>query len=179
VLDQLKLERVSIIGHSQGGWHALNLAVTAQERVERLVLLSPSGSLGQIRWQFLFHMLPVFVRPTKKNFYRSMQFLTTMPLGEDNALADQFMIGAQAFNPKELSLGVVSVFKDDALRGLKAPTLLLIGEHDGTCKPRRELERARRLIPGLESDLVPGGGHLFPVDQADVVNARLLAFLQE
>lgn len=56
VLDVLNLERVSIIGHSQGGWQALNMAITASQRVERLLLLSPSGSLGRMRWQFLLHI---------------------------------------------------------------------------------------------------------------------------
>jgi pimeloyl-ACP methyl ester carboxylesterase len=177
LLDALSLDRVVLVGHSQGGWLALNLAVTAPERVERLVLLSPSGSLGRMRWQFMFHMLPVFIRPTKNSFYRALQWLTTMPLGDEHPLAEQFMIGATNFKPDELSLGVVSVFSDDALRGLKMPTLLLIGERDGTCRPKPELERARRLIPHLESDVIAAGGHLFPVDRAEATNARLVKFL--
>ena len=38
--------------------------------------------------------------------------------------------------------------------------------------------RARRLIPHIEAALIPGGGHLFPVDQAETTNARMLAFLK-
>jgi pimeloyl-ACP methyl ester carboxylesterase len=179
VLDELKLERVSLIGHSQGGWQTLNLAVTAPQRVERLVLLSPSGSFGRMRWQFLFHMLPVFVRPTKYRFYKAFQWLTTAPMGTDHPLAEQFMIGAQTFKPQELSLGVVSVFSDDALRQLKMPVLLLIGDQDGTCRPKPELECARRLIPHLEADLIAGGGHLFTLDQAEETNRRMLNFLRQ
>lgn len=178
VLDALSLERVTLIGHSQGGWQATNLTITAPQRVERLVLLSPSGSLGRMRWQFLFHMLPVFVRPTRTTFYRAFQWLTATPLGTYHPLAEQFMIGAQSFNPKELSLGVVSVFSDESLRGIQAPVLLLIGENDGTGRPKREMERAQRLIPHLEAAIVPDAGHLLPLDQAEVVNERIIRFLQ-
>lgn len=178
VLDNLKLERVTIVGHSQGGWQALNMAIAAPRRIQQLLLLSPSGSLGRMRWQFLLHMLPVFVRPTKANFYRALQWLTTLPLGTEHPLVEQFMIGAKSFKPKELSLGVVSVFSDEVLRQITMPTLLLIGERDGTCRPSTELERARRLIPHIEADLIPNGGHLFPVDQAAVTNARMLRFLK-
>lgn len=178
LLDALHLERVILIGHSQGGWQALKLASTAPERVERLVLLSPSGSLGRMRWQFMLHMLPVFIRPTKSSFYRAFQWMTTMPLGEFHPLAEQFMIGAQTYKPEELSLGAVSLFSDEALQRLTMPTLLLIGDHDGTCRPTVELERARRLIPQVDAELIVGGGHLFPVDQAAATNARILAFLK-
>lgn len=87
------------------------------------------------------------------------------------------MIGAQSFKPQELSLGVVSVFSDEELQRIKMPTLLLIGDHNGTCRPEFELERARRLIPQIEADLITDGGHLFPLDQAEATNARILAFL--
>jgi pimeloyl-ACP methyl ester carboxylesterase len=177
VLDALKLNRVTVVGHSQGGYQALNLALAAPERVEKLVLLSPSGSLSRVRMQMMFAMLPVFIRPNKSNFYRAFQWMTTLPLGEEHPLAEQFMIGAQAFKSGELSLGVVKVFSDEALRQINRPTLLLIGDHDGTCPPAADLDRARRLIPHLEAELIAGGGHLFPVDQAATTNSRLLKFL--
>lgn len=178
LLDGLGLNSVTVIGHSQGGYQALNLAINAPQRVKKLVLLSPSGSLGRVRMQLLLHMLPVFVRPTRKTFYGSFQWMTTMPLGTAHPLVEQFMTGALTFKPQELGLGAVSVFKDEALQSIKMPTLLLIGAKDGTCRPRVELERAQRLIPHIETELIAGGGHLFPVDQAEVTNARILKFLQ-
>lgn len=178
LLDGLHIERAVIVGHSQGGWQALNLAITAPQRVERLVLLSPSGSLSRLRWQMLFRMLPVFIRPNRTTFYRAFQWSTTMPVKGRIPLVEQFMLGAMGIKPGELSLGVVAVFKDEQLRQVKAPTLLLAGEQDNTCHPRYDIERARRLIPSIEADLIPGGGHLFPVDQADATNARILDFLR-
>jgi pimeloyl-ACP methyl ester carboxylesterase len=177
VLDALKLKAVVLVGHSQGSWQALNLTLTVPERVKKLILLSPSGSFSRVHWQMLLRMLPVFIRPTKNTFYGCFQWLTTMPLGTEHPIAEQFMIGALSFKPDELSLGVVSVFKDEPLRQIRIPTLLLVGDHDGTCRPQSDIERARRLIPQIEAEIISGGGHLLPVDQAEAVNARMLTFL--
>ena len=177
VLDALHIERATLVGHSHGGWQAMNLAINAPQRVERLVLLAPSPALARLRPQVLLRMLPVFVRPTKGTFYRYFQWFTTMPLGEEHVLIEQFRIGAQAFKPQELGIGVITVFTDDELRRLNHPTLLLIGEHEVVYEPSKVLERARRLMPHLEAELIPGGGHLFPVDQAEATNARILKFL--
>jgi pimeloyl-ACP methyl ester carboxylesterase len=177
VLDALKLKDVVLIGHSQGSWQALNLGLTAPERVKKLGLLSPSGSFSRVHWQMLLRMLPVFIRPTKKTFYSCFQWLTTLPLGTAHPLADQFMIGAQSFKPSELSLGVVAVYKDEQLRQIKSPTLLLVGDHDGTCRLQADVERARHLISQIETEIIAGGGHLLPIDRAEAVNARLLKFL--
>jgi pimeloyl-ACP methyl ester carboxylesterase len=88
------------------------------------------------------------------------------------------MIGAKSFKPQELSLGVTSVFTDEELRRLNIPTLLLVGEHEVVYEPKRVLERARRLMPNIEAELISGGGHIFPIDQAEATNNRMVAFLQ-
>jgi len=43
VLDNLKIERATLIGLSQGGWTALKFAVYEPERVEKLVLLTQAA----------------------------------------------------------------------------------------------------------------------------------------
>lgn len=179
VLDALHLDRVTVIGHSHGGWQALNLAIRSPQRVERLVLLSPAPAILRLKMQLLLRMLPIFVRPTRAMFYRYFQWLTTMPLDENqpHTLIEQMMLGALSYKPQELSIGVVTVFTDDELRQIDKPTLLLVGECEVVYDPAKALARARRLMPQVEAELIAGGGHLFPVDQADATNARILKFL--
>lgn len=181
VLDALNLDCVPMVGHSHGGWQVLNMAIRHPERVARMVLLSPAASFFRLAWQVFLRMMPVLVAPTRGMFYWSFQGMTTTPLDKDSPhpLVEQFMIGALSFKPQELSLGVVTVFGDDVLRQIKMPTLLLIGEHEVIYphKPQRVLEHARRLIPHIEADLITNGIHLFPIDQAEATNARMLKFL--
>lgn len=179
VLDGLGIDRAAFVGHSQGGWLVLNLALAAPQRVERMVLLSPAPALLRLHWQTLLHMLPVLAIPSRAMYTWSFQWMTTMRLDsqQPNPLVEQFMVGTKTFRPQELSMGVTSVFTDEELRRITAPTLLLIGDHEVVYSPHKALERARTLIPNVEADLIRDGGHLFPVDQAEAVNARLLDFL--
>jgi pimeloyl-ACP methyl ester carboxylesterase len=42
-LEQLKLDRVHIVGHSMGGWTALEMAIRSTQRIKSLTLISPAG----------------------------------------------------------------------------------------------------------------------------------------
>lgn len=179
VLDKLNIERATLIGHSHGGWMILNYAILMPERVERLVLLSPAG-ISRLRAEMFLRMLPAFIIPTRGVFYRSLQWITTKQLNvhHPEPVIDQFRQGAMSYKADELSFGVVFVFKDDELRQINVPALLLIGEQEKVINRKVVLERARRLIPDIESEIIPGAAHFLPIDQPDVVNARILAFLR-
>jgi peroxiredoxin len=74
--------------------------------------------------------------------------------------------------------GVPNVFSDEDLSRLKAPALLLMGEHDRHYSIGRVEQRARRTVPGIRVEVIAGGGHLFPLDRSEETNARILSFLQ-
>jgi pimeloyl-ACP methyl ester carboxylesterase len=177
VLAGLGLERATLMGHSYGGWLALNLALAQPARVERLVLLSPAAAFGPVATRYLLSfLLSVFV-PTRSNLYRFMQSSTTQPVVNGRADIEQVVAGVRGFKQSQLASPVVVTFTDAELRRLGTPALLLVGEYDISCRPSAVLERARRLVPRLEAELIRGGGHLFQMDQAAATNARLLQFL--
>ena len=181
LLDALEIPQAAFIGHSQGGWQTLNLAIRHPDRVARMVLLSPGGSFSPMGLKLLFGMLPIFVRPTRSNFYRGFKSLTTAPATPDqpNPVIETFMTAALSYKPNQLTLGVVSVFSDEELQQVTIPTLLLVGSEEIIYRygNTRVIERAKKLMPNINAVLVQGGRHLFPVDQAEAVNAQMLAFL--
>jgi len=179
VLDALQLERAALAGHSYGAWLALNLALAAPARVERLALLGPAGAFAPISARFLIAFLSAVFVPTRRMLYGFMQQTTTQRLAGQRADIEQVVAGIRSFNSQQLAGPVFAVFTDGELRRLDRPTLLLVGDHDISCRPRAVLDRARRLLPHLEAELVSDGGHMFQVDQAEATNARLLKFLTE
>jgi pimeloyl-ACP methyl ester carboxylesterase len=58
------------------------------------------------------------------------------------------------------------------------PVLLLFGDDEVIYSPVEALARARRLIPRLEADLVPGCRHDMCFSQFRIVDARVLDFLR-
>jgi pimeloyl-ACP methyl ester carboxylesterase len=183
VFDALGIARASVVGNSYGGFIALNQAAMAPERIDRVVLISPAGGFVSI--------MPVF---------RSMiyQALKGMLLGvfraggprpdlpaivahgvgfneEDEdwlALGRQLMDGSQRIN-----MIMPAVFSDAELGAIRAPTLLLIAEHEILYEPQSTLSTAMTRMPGLEGEIVPGAHHLAAMAQPEAVNARIVEFL--
>lgn len=178
VLDALNLHHVRIIGHSYGGWLTLNLALSAPQRIERMVLLSPAASFASIRLRFMLHFLSAVFMSSRSRVHGFIQSTTTMKLSDTHPTIEQLLAGIKNFDGKHIGAPVVTVFKDDELRQITIPTLLLIGDRDISCQTDKVLSRAQRLIPNIEAELVANGGHLFPTDQADVTNKRILEFLR-
>jgi pimeloyl-ACP methyl ester carboxylesterase len=178
VLDALKIERAAFAGHSHGGWQLLNLAITAPQRIDRMVLLSPAG-ITRLRLEIFLRMLPAFIVPTKQMFYRSFQWSTVnrLDVQQPQPLIDQIRVGATTFKANELSFGLADLFDDDALRQIERPTLLLVGDREKIFNPDRMIERAQRLMPNVETAVIKNAAHLLPVDQAETVNRRMLEFL--
>jgi len=69
---------------------------------------------------------------------------------------------------------------DDQLRRIKSPTLLMLGERDNVFGRAWDVaERARRLTPQAQVEIISEAGHMMNTDSAEFVNMRLLRFLQE
>jgi len=190
VLNALKIESASVMGHSYGGWLTLNLALAFPERIDRMVLLSPAGSFAPILWEFYLRGLAAALIPIRSLSYSVVQWTTTMPSVRGQAIVEQFVMGIEHFKfaaalrllREQSAMGLLRfrsyfVYTDAELRQIDIPTLLLIGEQEVLYKPSFVMERARRLIPHIEAELIPGGGHMFPMDQADCTNTRILEFL--
>ncbi|PYF10658.1 pimeloyl-ACP methyl ester carboxylesterase [Rhodobacter viridis] len=64
-----------------------------------------------------------------------------------------------------------------ALRNTRVRTLLLCGEHDTICPPRRH-EFLAELMPQAEFRLILGAGHLAPLEQPIKVSTALRSWLE-
>jgi pimeloyl-ACP methyl ester carboxylesterase len=181
--DALDLRRACLAGTSFGGQVALMFAIAAPKRVTSLVLLSPGGLLPLVRQFRLRAMLMGFLpsRLTVNSFMRWIG-LTDAP-GELDAspVINLMYLGQKHFRvpPETLRAGAVALdgLSDDELRAVRVPVLALVGADEVINAARAALPRARRLIPGFESDLIPGCKHDMCFSQHRVVDARVLDFL--
>ncbi len=62
---------------------------------------------------------------------------------------------------------------------MTVPTLLLIGDHEIMYEPHKAIDVATRLIPGLQSELIPNANHMLNSDQAVRVNQLITDFLNQ
>lgn len=176
VLDHYRLDRVAIVGCSQGGACALALAVEQPARVPALVLLCP-GIRGY----------PWPGEPDEPDD-REIDYERALAAGDVDALAGvlQRIWGAAGSTPAVMeqlrSAARATIVTGDLeqhdppvlgrLGSITAATSLLVGDAD--YPPLIESNRqAAARIPGCELTIAPGLDHLPPLRDPDIVLATI------
>lgn len=172
---------INLMGLSYGGWQAGQYALRHQEKLNKVVLLSPAGT----------------VLPIKKVFYLRGA-LTMLPFKfcrgnllswalEDLKKQDEELFEKTVLYQNEMAMECFkspqartwpSVLSDHEWQSLKVPVLFLTGANEKIYSPRKAMERLERVAPSIKKKLIPGGGHdLFAV-KMEIVNSHILEFLE-
>jgi pimeloyl-ACP methyl ester carboxylesterase len=188
-LNGLNLDRISLVGMSYGGWISLNFAMTAPERVRKLVLLSPAASFQPVVRQMGLRGMLMMVGPTRLTVNLLMGWLGFRDTPGDadrqhltltRCALDLAYLGMKHFRLlPETARVMPSVFSDDELRALHMPVLLLIGDGEVIYDPAKALARAQALLPNFKGELVPQSNHDMCFRQHRIVDARVLDFLND
>lgn len=153
VLDGLHLERATLAGVSQGAWTALKFAVTAPERVSRLVLIAPGGIIPD-RLSFALKAVLLMLFGQRGINRLVKELFGDVPVPEEvAAIVGQI---TRVFKPR---VGVLPIFSDAELGALTMPILLVGGTKDIMRDVDKIAARLNRLVPDLTVKRVPGAGH--------------------
>lgn len=182
-LDALEVHQTSLAGWSYGGFAALNLALQRPDRLSKLVLLTPIGCFVPLKGEFylrgMLTRLPGrFWSDSNMRWYFHAPNLSN----EDTRrmfdhLTNQFYPGVRHFRLPPTVLP--TPYTDEELRGLRTPTLLLVGQQEALYDPVAAVARAKRLIPNIRAELIPQAGHELALSKPEMVNRRVLEFLKE
>jgi pimeloyl-ACP methyl ester carboxylesterase len=177
LLDQLSIDRANIVGSSQGGWMTLNAAEVEPSRVNAIALLAPAASLLPFRKpvEFMIRIGPWMPAWTAAG---TIRFSFGSGYRVDERFSRVAELALKHFRYQEGAL-MPMAFSDDELRKVTARVRVMIGDHERIYDPQVALERARRLIPNVETELVANAGHLLNMEQADHVDARVVDFIQQ
>lgn len=178
VFNELKIDRAHVAGLSKGGWLALNFALAAPARVRSLVLLAPSSAFTQVRFSFVLKGLQLAALPTRQSVERTLRWVSPRAfdgnkLGEK--LAEQMFVGLQQM--RFIRMVMPRPFCDEELRAVSVPTLLLLAEREVLFELKPFRERAARLVPGIEAEVIPDAGHFLNMDEPVRVNDCMLRFM--
>jgi pimeloyl-ACP methyl ester carboxylesterase len=175
LLNQLNLRSVSIIGHSKGGWLALNTVIKIQERIEKVALLAPAVGINEkLNMQFLLKSISVGINPSTKNiekYFRYMSCPGKLPSKPYIDYVSTLVKGTKAKPIKHRQ------FTDDELKGIQKPIFLMFGEYE-VCNDYKEvIERAKALISNLKYEIIPNAGHGLQGDNPELINKLIIEFL--
>lgn len=183
LLDALALgNAVHLAGLSYGGWLAAQYAVHKPQRLARLVLLAPAGTILPLSAQWLSRaalcVLPWRYFP--RHFFRWLAPDLARANGAAGVTLDELVEEAftaiRCFKPRPMVWP--SVLADDGLRRLPADTLYMVGINEKIYDPLAALARIRQVAPAIQTRLIPGAGHDLSIVQAATVNREMQAFLE-
>jgi pimeloyl-ACP methyl ester carboxylesterase len=161
-LAALHLNEVQLVGHSLGGWVAINAAVRRPDRLESLVLIDPGGvvplQMGPfMRWGFPVMASSFMPGPVRRRVARRMHH----PLAVDKRWTRLMLLGVLWHKPGFPPLQ--PLFADDELASIGVPTSLIAGELTEMFDTSAMADRLRCLVPNIDVTIVEGGGHALTV----------------
>ncbi|MET8622774.1 alpha/beta fold hydrolase [Kitasatospora sp. NPDC004669] len=176
VLAGLGLERVHLIGVSYGGWLALNQAIHAPDRLASVAPLDPGG-IEKVPARFYFSMVAgLFGMLAPRSLRPAVGRLLANPaLSAPREMIAPLMLGMRSYKPS--GRPAARPFTDEELGSIRLPVLVLVGKRSALLRPRRVVERAAGLIPGVRAEIVERAGHGLNLEQPELVNERLLSFI--
>ncbi|MGW2869399.1 alpha/beta fold hydrolase [Kitasatospora sp. NPDC001225] len=177
VLAGLGLERVHLVGVSYGGWLALNQAIHAPERLASVTPLDPGG-IEKVPARFYAHMVGglfgmLAPRPLRPAVGR---LLANPALSAPREMIAPLMLAMRSYKPG--GRPPARPFTDEELASIELPVLVLVGRRSALLRPRQVVERVTRLIPGVRAEIVEKAGHGLNLERPELVNERLLAFVE-
>jgi pimeloyl-ACP methyl ester carboxylesterase len=180
----LQIDRTDLVGNSNGGFYALETALYLPEHVRKVVLISPAATFLPMWawWQHLLipaHIIAPIVRSERMILKAYAWLWQGFPLDEPYASLRAISKTAGARYRPTINSVVPRVLRDEELRRIHCPVLLLIGDHEVIYDPEKVFRRATRLVAGLTAELIPNANHSAQFTAPDAVNARILEFLRE
>jgi 3-oxoadipate enol-lactonase len=181
LLDHLNIKKASLVGLSAGAGIALDAALDAPDRVERIVVAAPTIS------GYVPKSIPPFFADLRaalqaKDYPRANEVLIASPLfatpPESQALVRTMVTeNNRLWSVTREMMPPPGKPALDRLESIKAPLLVLVGEKDGDAMKEQGDLLARR-VPGANLVVVPGGGHLLNLTSPREFQEAVAGFLK-
>lgn len=179
LLDQLKIDKVFVVGESAGGTPAIRFALDYPERVKGLVLISSASP-----WPEKPATLPGRLGPPAPMNHSYAMWLMAplfpLTMGLDASTIDMMLpLEARSrgadIDAETTNRDMAVHFDNYNIESLRPPVLLLHSRDDKVA-PFADVEKSFHRYPNLTKVIVDSGGHML-AGHADEVNASIINFI--
>jgi pimeloyl-ACP methyl ester carboxylesterase len=199
LLDHLQIDAAAVVGHSMGGFTAIELAINFPQRVERLLLVSPAGlstynDPRSLRALSLLRRIEPFAvvynawvarhadlfarRPRLRLLDPVTSIVTRHPDRMSAPFIWEWIRGSD--NPGFADGLEANLDYDysERLPEVACPTLIVWGDRDRVVSPG-DADLYEQLIPNARKVVFQDTGHMAMAERPDRFNALLEGFLRE
>lgn len=183
-LDERGLTSVHLLGHSIGGMVAQEFALHFPEHVRSLVLVATTSAFGSRDGEFQRRFIAERTAPLDAGHGMAALARELVPglLGDDPdpqapALAEGSMAAVPEAAYRAALECLVTFDRRAALGDYRMPVLLVAGERDRLA-PAAVMQRMAARIPDARCVVLPGAGHLLPLERPRELAVVVSEFLQ-
>lgn len=182
VLDAADVETGHIFGVSMGGYIAQEFALNYPTRVQSLIVgcASCGGEWAVPAKQEVWDVASARLKMPPEEAVRALVPFIYDPATPKERIEIDMAIRLRTYPSAEsYNAQLEGIFQWDSysrLGNLRAPTLVIHGEHDQLVPPENGRTLAD-LIPGAQLKMLPNASHMFTTDQPDEAIASILRFL--
>ncbi|WP_419703705.1 alpha/beta fold hydrolase [Promicromonospora sp. NFX87] len=173
----LGLDRVHLVGHSQGGGLAAAVAVRYPDRLASLTLLEPVLTLSALPLSVVFASIPVSLTFLPESWREAalnqIGGVENEEVDPDDPLARMISVGAEGYSSSGLPNPVQ--LTDTELKSLTMPVYVGIASDSPLAGGEAGAEKAR-LIPDAQVKIWPDTTHSLPMQVAPALDAELETF---
>lgn len=181
LLDALRVEEAVLAGLSMGGYVAFEFLRRHRARVRALVLVDTRAQPDTAEGRRAREATMVAAREAGAAGIADRMLPKLLPASAPAALRAEVR-AMMAASPVAGIIGALAAMRDRSdstpllatLGGV--PTLVVVGAEDAITPPA-DSEAMARAIPGARLAVIEGAGHLTPLEQPEVFNRHLAAFL--
>jgi pimeloyl-ACP methyl ester carboxylesterase len=176
VLDTVYSSPVHVIGHSFGGWIAAEAGIRNTRRFASLTLLAPAGIRlkGTPPGDTFIWSPEEFARNRFHDQSLAQAVLAAPPLDDaqaDEQLQNQLAAARFGWEPRWFNPDL-----EKWLHRIDVPTHILWGVQD-MILPAAYARLWGERVPGAEVTMIDACGHIPQIEQAEIVTAKVIAFL--
>ena len=175
LLDRLKLENVTLVGTSMGGWIAAEMAVRSTARLARVVLVGAVGvKVGDRETRDIPDIWGLHPREVAERVWHRREMIPDYSKMTDTQLEgiarDQEAAALYLWEPYMHNPRLAR-----RLHRIDRPTLMLRGAHDGLVS-QAYMDAWAAMIPGAARVVIEGAGHVPDVERPEALAREILRF---
>ena len=178
IFKHYNLKKIKLVGASRGGWLATLLASQDNHIVSKMVLLSPAQTLENLDKMHKASSALMFkLFPNKKKLENTLNAFAFYPEKIHPIYKNQFFL-ANKFAKTNMSFIQMQPFSKEEIEKITIPVLIMIGDND-IVNSQKSLEKGNELLPKGEMVTIENAGHFLTIDQPEVVNQKIIDFLEK